>query len=169
MRAGGLGIAAFFTPTGVDTYVEEGKIPVRFKAGTPHPDMVSEKKERRVFNGRPYIMEETMKGDFSIVKAQKADRKGNLYYYRTSRNFNEDAILGGKIKIAEVEEIVEDGELDPDMIHTPGIFVDRVFVGEKFERRIEKLVYDRSDEPPKAEKDISHKERVRNKIVKRAA
>lgn len=92
-----------------------------------------------------------------------------MYYYRTARNFNEDAVLGGKIAIAEVEEIVENGELDPDLIHTPGVFVDRVFVGEKFERRIEKLVYDTSDIPPKPADKITHKERVRNKIVSRAA
>lgn len=133
MRQGGLGIGAFYTPTGVGTFVEYGKVPIRFKPGTPFPDMVSKPKERRIFNGRPYLMEETMSGDFSIVKAQKADRKGNLYYYRTARNFNDDAIFGGKIRIAEVEEIVEDGEIDPDLVHTPGIFVDRVFKGEKFE------------------------------------
>jgi acyl CoA:acetate/3-ketoacid CoA transferase alpha subunit len=95
-------------------------------------------------------MEETfMHADFSIVKAQKADRKGNLYYNKTARNFNEDAVLAGKIRVAEVEEIVENGELDPDLIHTPGIFVDRVFKGEKFEGRFEKHVYDHSDEPKK--------------------
>ena len=114
-------------------------------------------------------MEETLPGDFSIVKAQKADKKGNLYYHKTARNFNEDVILGGKIRIAEVEEIVENGELDPDWIHTPGIFVDRVFVGEKFEKRIEKHVYDKSDLPPTPSDKLSHKERVRNKIVERAA
>lgn len=169
MRSGGMGIPAFYTPTGVGTYVEYGKVPVRFIPNSPIPDMISKPKERRVFNGRAYIMEETLTADFSIVKAQKADRKGNLYYNRTARNFNEDAVLGGKIAIAEVEEIVENGELDPDLIHTPGVFVDRVFVGEKFERRFEKLVYDNSDAPPKPADKITHKERVRNKIVARAA
>lgn len=169
MRQAGLGIAAFYTPTGVGTYVEYGKVPLRFKPGSPIPDMLSKPKERRIFNGRPYIMEETLPGDFAIVKAQKADKKGNLYYHKTARNFNEDVILGGKIRIAEVEEIVENGELDPDYIHTPGIFVDRVFVGAKFEKRIEKLVYDKSDQPPTPADKLSHKERVRNKIVGRAA
>jgi 3-oxoacid CoA-transferase subunit A len=117
MRAGGAGIPAFFTATGVGTPVAEGK-------------------EERTFNGRDYILEEAIVGDFSIVKAWKADRYGNLVFRKTARNFNPLAATAGKITVVEVEEIVEVGELDPDQIHTPGIYVNRVILG-TFEKRIE--------------------------------
>lgn len=117
MRAGGAGIPAFFTATGVGTPVAEGK-------------------EERNFNGRDYILEESIVGDFAIVKAWKADRYGNLVFRKTARNFNPMAATAGKITVVEVEEIVEVGELDPDQIHTPGIYVDRLIQG-NFEKRIE--------------------------------
>ncbi|GAA0816254.1 CoA transferase subunit A [Colwellia asteriadis] len=117
MRAGGAGIPAFFTATGVGTPVAEGK-------------------EERSFNGRDYILEEAITGDFAIVKAWKADRYGNLVFRKTARNFNPLAATAGKITVVEVEEIVEVGELDPDQIHTPGIYVNRVIKG-SFEKRIE--------------------------------
>lgn len=117
MRAGGAGIPAFFTATGVGTPVAEGK-------------------EERNFNGRDYILEEAITGDFAIVKAWKADRYGNLVFRKTARNFNPLAATAGKITVVEVEEIVEVGELDPDQIHTPGIYVNRVIKG-SFEKRIE--------------------------------
>lgn len=117
MRAGGAGIPAFFTATGVGTPVAEGK-------------------EERNFNGRDYILEEAIVGDFAIVKAWKADRYGNLVFRKTARNFNPMAATAGKITVVEVEEIVEVGELDPDQIHTPGIYVNRVIQG-CFEKRIE--------------------------------
>jgi len=117
MRAGGAGIPAFFTATGVGTPVAEGK-------------------EERSFNGRDYILEEAIVGDFAIVKAWKADRYGNLVFRKTARNFNPMAATAGKITVVEVEEIVEVGELDPDQIHTPGIYVNRVIQG-RFEKRIE--------------------------------
>jgi 3-oxoacid CoA-transferase subunit A len=117
MRAGGAGIPAFFTPTGVGTPVAEGK-------------------EERNFNGRDYILEEAIVGDFAIVKAWKADRYGNLVFRKTARNFNPLAATAGKITVVEVEEIVEVGELDPDHIHTPGIYVNRLIQG-TFEKRIE--------------------------------
>lgn len=117
IRAGGAGIPAFFTPTGVGTLVAKGK-------------------EVRNFDGRDYIMERGIKGDFALVKAWKADRLGNLVYRKTARNFNPMAATAGKICIAEVEEIVEPGELDPDQIHTPAVYVDRLFKG-TFEKRIE--------------------------------
>ncbi|PKG81223.1 succinyl-CoA--3-ketoacid-CoA transferase [Colwellia sp. 75C3] len=117
MRAGGAGIPAFFTATGVGTPVAEGK-------------------EERTFNGRDYILEEAIIGDFAIVKAWKADRYGNLVFRKTARNFNPLAATAGKITVVEVEEIVEVGELDPDHIHTPGIYVNRVIQG-TFEKRIE--------------------------------
>ena len=117
MRAGGAGIPAFYTATGYGTPVGEGK-------------------EVKEFNGRPYILEESITGDFAIVKAWKADTTGNAIFRKTARNFNQPAATCGKICVMEVEEIVEPGELDPTQIHTPGIYVDRLIQG-TFEKRIE--------------------------------
>lgn len=117
IRAGGAGIPAFYTPTGVGTKVAEGK-PIQ------------------EFDGRPYVLERSITGEFAFVKAWKADPFGNLVFRKTARNFNPMIATAGKITIAEVEEIVPMGELDPDQIHTPGIFVQRVLLG-KFEKRIE--------------------------------
>lgn len=117
IRAGGAGIPAFFTATGYGTPVAEGK-------------------EERKIDGRMYILEPAIKGDFAIVKAWKADRYGNLVFRKTARNFNPMAATAGKITVVEVEEIVEPGELDPDQIHTPGIYVNRLILG-TFEKRIE--------------------------------
>ncbi len=117
MRAGGAGIPAFYTATGYGTLVGEGK-------------------EVKEFDGRNYILERSVTGDFAIVKAWKGDRYGNLVYRHTAMNFNPMAATAGKITVAEVEEIVEPGELDPDHIHTPGIYVDRLIQG-TFEKRIE--------------------------------
>ena len=117
MRAGGAGIPAFFTATGY---------------GTP----VAQNKESREIEGKHYILEHAIKGDFAIVKAWKADRYGNLIFRKTARNFNPLAATAGKITVVEVEEIVEPGALDPDLIHTPGIYVNRIILG-TFEKRIE--------------------------------
>ena len=117
-RAGGAGIPAFFTPAGYGTEVAEGK-------------------EVREFNGKPHILESALTADFAIVKAWKGDTEGNLIYKATARNFNPMMAMAGKITIAEVEELVPAGELDPNEIHTPGIFVQRIFQGEKYEKRIE--------------------------------
>jgi 3-oxoacid CoA-transferase subunit A len=117
MRAGGAGIPAFYTATGYGTAVGEGK-------------------DVKEFDGRKYILEESITGDFAIVKAWKADRYGNLVYRHTAQNFNPMAATAGKITVVEVEEIVEPGELDPTQIHTPGIYVDRLIQG-TFEKRIE--------------------------------
>lgn len=118
MRAGGAGIPAFYTATGYGTPIGEGK-------------------EVREFNGRHYILEESVVGDFAIVKGWKADRYGNVVYRDTAQNFNPMAATAGRITVVEVEEIVEPGELKPDQIHTPGIYVDRLIQG-TFEKRIEK-------------------------------
>jgi 3-oxoacid CoA-transferase subunit A len=115
MRTGGAGIPAFYTPAGYGTVVAEGK-------------------ETKEFNGRMYVMERGIIGDFSLVAAQTADRFGNLVYRKTARNFNPMAATAGKVCIAEVEELVEPGELDPDHIHTPGIFVHRVVVAKRVKR-----------------------------------
>jgi 3-oxoacid CoA-transferase A subunit len=118
IRAGGAGIPAFFTPAGVGTEVAEGK-------------------EIREFNGKLYLMETALTADFAIVKAWKGDTAGNLIFKGTARNFNPMMATAGKITIAEVEELVPIGELDPNAIHTPGIYVQRIFQGEKYEKRIE--------------------------------
>ena len=118
MRAGGAGIPAFYTATGYGTPIAEGK-------------------DVREFNGRPYILEHAITGDFAIVKGWKADRYGNVIYRHTAQNFNPLAASAGKITVVEVEEIVEPGEIDPAQIHTPGIYVDRIICG-TFEKRIEK-------------------------------
>src|SRR5690554_7831858 len=117
-RAGGAGIPAFYTPTGYGTEVAEGK-------------------EVREYNGKKYILEESLVSDFSIVKAWKGDTKGNLVFKGTARNFNPVMAMAGNITIAEVEQLVEPGELDPNEIHTPGIFVHRIFEGKNYEKRIE--------------------------------
>ena len=118
IRAGGAGIPGFYTPTGYGTEVAKGK-------------------EVREFNGEKYVLEEGLKADFAIVKAWKGDKAGNLIYKATARNFNPMMAMAGKITIAEVEELVEPGELDPNFIHTPGIFVQRIFQGTNYEKRIE--------------------------------
>lgn len=118
IRAGGAGIPAFYTPTGYGTEVAEGK-------------------EIREFDGKQYVMERGLRADFSIVKAWKGDRHGNLVFKGTARNFNPMMAMAGKITIAEVEELVEPGVLHPNEIHTPGIFVQRIFQGVNYEKRIE--------------------------------
>lgn len=117
-HAGGVGMPAFFTPAGYGTEIAEGK-------------------EVRWFDGKPHILETAFTADFALVKAWKGDRFGNLIYKGTARNFNPAMAMAGTITIAEVEELVEPGELDPNFIHTPGIFVQRIFQGEKYEKRIE--------------------------------
>src|SRR5438445_8757767 len=122
MRAAGAGIPAFYTPTGVGT-------------------VVAENKETREFDGRTYLMERSLPADFAFVKAWKGDKWGNLVYRKTARNFNPMMATAARVTIAEVEHLVEVGELDPDSIHTPSIFVKRIFQGANFEKRIEKRTF----------------------------
>jgi 3-oxoacid CoA-transferase subunit A len=119
IRAGGAGIPAFFTPTGCGT-------------------IVAENKETREFDGRMYVMERALKADFAFIKAWKGDKWGNLVYRKTARNFNPMMAAAAKVTIAEVEHLVEVGELDPDLVHTPSIYVKRIFQGEMYEKRIER-------------------------------
>jgi 3-oxoacid CoA-transferase subunit A len=119
IRAGGSGIPAFFTPTGVGT-------------------IVAENKETREFDGRTYVMEHALKADFALVKAWKGDKWGNLVYRKTARNFNPMMAAAAKVTIAEVEHLVGVGELEADLIHTPSVYVNRIFQGELYEKRIEK-------------------------------
>lgn len=119
LRAGGAGIPAFYTPAGVGTVIAEGK-------------------ETREFDGRPYLMERALKADFALVKAWKGDKMGNLIYRKTARNFNPMMAAAAKVTIAEVEHLVEVGELDPDQVMTPGIYVQRILQGASYEKRIER-------------------------------
>ena len=121
LRAGGAGIPAFYTATGVGTPIAEGK-------------------ESKIFNGKEYILEEAITGDFALVKAWKADKSGNLIFRKTARNFNPLVATAGKITIAEVEEIVEIGELDPDAIHLPGVYVQKIILAKQLEKRIERRI-----------------------------
>jgi 3-oxoacid CoA-transferase/3-oxoacid CoA-transferase subunit A len=137
LRAGGAGIPAFYTPTGAGTAVSDGGLPLKY-AADGSVAKASPKKEIRELDGRAYVLERAISGDFAIVKAWKGDRFGNLVYRHTAMNFNPMCAQAGKITIAEVEELVEVGELDPDHIHTPGIFVQRIFAGTSYEKRIER-------------------------------
>lgn len=119
IRAGGAGIPGFYTATGVGTPIAEGK-------------------EHKVFNGKTYILEEGITGDYAFVKAWKGDKQGNLVFRKTARNFNPLAAMSGKVTVAEVEELVEIGDLNPDEIHTPSIYVQHVFHGQTYEKRIER-------------------------------
>lgn len=118
IRAGGAGIPAFFTKTGVGTVVAEGK-------------------EVRDFDGQQYVMERALRADLSVIKAWKGDQEGNLVFRKTARNFNPIMAMAGTVTVVEVEELVKNGEIEPDSIHTPGIFVQRIFQGHGFEKRIE--------------------------------
>ena len=119
IRAGGAGVPAFFTPTGYGTVIAEGK-------------------EVRDFDGRPCILERALRADFAFIKAWKGDRWGNLVYRKTARNFNPMMATAARVTIAEVEELVEVGQLPPDMVHTPSVYVKRIFQGTNYEKRIEK-------------------------------
>ncbi len=120
IRAGGAGIAGFYTPTGVGTLVAEGK-------------------EVKNFDGRDYVLERGIFGDFALIKAWKGDKFGNLVFRKTARNFNPMAATAGRVTVVEVEELVEIGEIDPDQVHTPGVYVQRIFQGKSYEKRIEQL------------------------------
>jgi len=126
IRAGGAGIPAFFTPTGYGTLVAEGK-------------------ETRRFGERDYVLETALVADFALIKAYRGDRLGNLVYRRTSRNFNPMMATAARITIAEVEHLVEPGVLDPEMVHTPGVYVSRIFQGTDYEKRIEQRTYRQAD------------------------
>ncbi|EGR29886.1 hypothetical protein IMG5_146590 [Ichthyophthirius multifiliis] len=169
-KAGGQGIPAFYTPTGAYTLIEQGGFPIKYKQGGVKNgiEIISQKKEKRSFNNREYILEESIFGDFALIKAQKADKNGNLVFNRTARNFNQDMATAAKVVIAEVEEIVENGEIDPDSVHVPGIYVKRIFKGNSFEKRIEKRTLQINND--NKENQLKQKGfKVREKIIKRAA
>jgi 3-oxoacid CoA-transferase subunit A len=153
LRAGGTGIPAFYTPTGVGTMVAEGGIPVRYDADGNVVE-TSAPKEVRVFDGQQYVLETALTADFGLVRAAVGDRHGNLVFHESARNFNPLAGMAGRITIAEVEELVEPGEIIPENVHLAGVFVDRVVVvgteDKKIEKRTSRPRTDRSDTPAAA-------------------
>mmetsp|Transcript_27370 Transcript_27370/g.58379 ORF Transcript_27370/g.58379 Transcript_27370/m.58379 type:complete len:502 (+) Transcript_27370:53-1558(+) len=144
IRAGGAGIPAFFTPTAVGTQLEAGGFPIKVKS-EHGPEILSPPREVREFDGRKYVMEHAIRGDYAIVKAWKADEQGNLVFRRTANNFNGAMAAAGKITIAEVEEIVPTGSIAPDEVHVPSIYVQRIVKGKSFEKRIEKRTVDKGE------------------------
>lgn len=145
LRAGGVGIPGFYTVTGVGTWVAEGGLPWRYD-GSGRVVVASPAKETRDFGGQQYVLEEAITTDFALVHARRGDRHGNLVFHESARNFNPLAAMAGRVAIAEVEELIEPGELDPDDVHLPGIFVQRVLHAPEPEKRIEKRTVRRPDE-----------------------
>jgi 3-oxoacid CoA-transferase len=166
LRAGGAGIPAFYTPTGYGTVIQEGGAPIRYKRGGGEVELESSARPTAQFDGRDYVLEEAITGDYSLVKAWKGDTSGNLIFRATAQNFNPDCLKAGKIGIAEVEHLVQPGELNPDEIHVPGIFVQRIIQGSNYSERIEKVTTAKPKADPNAEPE---KPKPRDRIVKRAA
>jgi len=137
LRAGGVGVPAFFTATGVGTQVAEGGLPWRYTSDGSVA-VASPPREVREFNGRSYVLEEAIVCDFGLVRAARGDRHGNLVFHESARNFNPLCAMAGRITVAEVEELVEPGTLDPDAVHLPGVFVQRVVLADAAEKRIER-------------------------------
>lgn len=176
VRAGGAGIPAFYTPAGADTWVEEGKIPVRYKLETDKQSgekkrvvvETSEKRESRVFNGRKYILEDAIIGDAAIIRAHKVDKLGNAWFRGATHNFNAAMAKAGQYTIVEAEEVVEPGEIKPEDVHLPGIYVHKV-VQATTPTDIEVLKYEDSNETQGHQNPESDAEIRRKRIVKRAA
>ena len=169
IRAGAAGVPAFFTPTGYGTLIQEGGAPIKYNSDGSI-NIASEPREVRQFNGRNYIMEEAITGDFALIKAWKADKKGNVVFRKTANNFNQAMAMAAKTTIVEVEEIVEIDELPNDAIHVPSVYVNRVFLGgDNYEKRIEKVTL--KQEPVSESSDTPKKpaQITRERIVKRAA
>jgi 3-oxoacid CoA-transferase subunit A len=146
LRAGGAGIPAFFTPAGVGTQVADGGLPLRYD-GEGGIALASEPKEVREFDGVPYVMERGIRTDFALVHARYGDRHGNLVFEKSAQNFNPLCAAAGRVTIAEVEELLEPGEIDPMEVHTPGIFVQRVVHVADVEKRVEKRTVRAEHEP----------------------
>ncbi|XP_066598458.1 succinyl-CoA:3-ketoacid coenzyme A transferase 1, mitochondrial [Prorops nasuta] len=164
IRAGGAGIPAFYTPTAYGTIVQEGNVIVKYgKDG--NAEISGTARDVEAFDGKHYVLERAIVGDFAMIKAWKADTAGNLIFRKSARNFNPVMCKAAKIAIAEVEEIVDVGQLDPDQIHLPGIYVDRIVKGLTFEKRIEKRSTKQSLKPKK----VTPASRARDRIIKRAA
>ena len=161
IRCGGAGIPAFYTPTGFGTMIQEGGFTIKYTSDGKS-EILSEPKPTAFYNGRNYVLEESIRAKWAFVKALKADKEGNLIFRKTARNFNQDIATAGFNTIAEVEEIVEAGEIKPDEVHCPGIFVKNIFIGEKFEKRIERT-------RKKPEGNQTNENDPKHKIARRAA
>lgn len=168
IRAGGAGVPAFFTPTGYGTLIQEGGSPIKYNS-TGEIEIASEPRETRNFNGTNYVMEEAIVGDYALVKAWKADKKGNLIFRKTANNFNQAMARAAKTTIVEVEELVEVGELDPENVHVPSIFVNRIIVGKNYEKRIERVTLKKEESVEKSDAPKKPAQIVRETIVRRAA
>lgn len=164
VRAGGAGIPAFYTPTSFGTIVQEGNVVVKYNE-KGDAEISGETRSTGQFDGRNYVLETAITGDFALVKAWKADTAGNLIFRKSARNFNPVMCKAAKVAIAEVEEIVEVGQLDPDQVHLPGIYVDRVVKGLHYEKRIEKRLIKQSVKPKK----VTPASKARERIIRRAA
>mmetsp|Transcript_14701 Transcript_14701/g.22276 ORF Transcript_14701/g.22276 Transcript_14701/m.22276 type:complete len:589 (+) Transcript_14701:119-1885(+) len=172
MHAAGAGMPAFYSPAGAGTIYSEGGLPIKYKRtddGTLEVDIESPKRETRVFDGKEFVMEEALHADISFVKAYKADTRGNLVFRGTSRNANPDAAMSGRICIAEVEHIVEAGELKPDEVHLPGIYVDYIIPATHNEKKIERLKTSHDGDEDGAEKSVANIGSARLRMIKRAA
>lgn len=167
-RAGGAGIPAFFTSTGVGTLVEEGGFPIKIGTDGVTTLIPSAPREKRVYNGKEYILEESLTGDFSLVKGWRADESGNVQFRKAARNFNPAVATAGRTCIVEVEEIVPTGQLDPENIHLPSVYVHRLIKGENYVKPIEfRMIHTPGEAvviPGKGDSKIG-----RERIVRRAA
>ena len=137
MRAGGAGIPGFYTPTGVGTLLEHGGFTIKFAPDGKNAVIESKPKETKTFNGKKCILEESITGDFALIRGLRADEQGNVQFRKSARNFNADAATAGKICIAEVEEIVPVGSIDPENVHLPSVYVDRIVKVEDPTKKIE--------------------------------
>ena len=167
IRAGGAGVAAFFTPTGANTVIQDGGFPIKLGSDGKSTVIGAPPRESRVINGRDYILETALTGDFAIVKGWKADERGNVVFRKAARNFNPDVATAGKICIVEVEEIVKTGDLDPENIHLPACYVNRIVKGERYDKQIEFRVVHK--EGQSASNKGGAADEGRNRIIKRAA
>ncbi|XP_011499191.1 PREDICTED: succinyl-CoA:3-ketoacid coenzyme A transferase 1, mitochondrial [Ceratosolen solmsi marchali] len=164
IRAGGAGIPAFYTPTACGTIIQEGNVAIKYNEDGK-VEISGEPKPVHQFHGRDYVLESAINGDFALIKAWKADAAGNLVFRKSSRNFNPTMCKAAKISIAEVEEIVPVGQIDPDHIHLPGIYVDRIIKGQCYTKRIEKQSTKQSVKPAR----VTPASKARHRIIKRAA
>ncbi|GLH08247.1 Succinyl-CoA:3-ketoacid-coenzyme A transferase, mitochondrial [Gryllus bimaculatus] len=167
VRAGGAGIPAFYTPTGFGTLIHEGGAPIKYKEDGSVA-LASKRRNSDIFNGENYILEKAITGDYALVKAWKADTAGNLIFRKSARNFNPAMCRAAKIAIVEVEELVEVGQIQPDEVHLPGIYVDRIIVGEKYEKRIERVTI-RKPQKEGSAASMNPAAQRRERIIRRAA
>ena len=167
LRAGGAGIPGYYTPTGVGTVLRHGGFPIKYESDGKTVSIESAPREVKSFDGKEYLLEPSIKGDFALVKAWRADERGNLQFRKSARNFNQDAATAGKVCIAEVEEIVPVGTIEPDQVHLSDVYVDRLVLAEDTTKKIEFRTIStgaKAEIPGKGDAKVK-----RERIVKRAA